>query len=57
MQRCQDKAQEGLSLEPTEKEIEKAQSKLAECAADCAQEYAKQVPKMQKDIVAQLHAL
>lgn len=37
MQRCQDKAQEGLPASPSPKEIEKAQSLLAGCAADCAQ--------------------
>ena len=37
MQRCQDRAQETLSASPSPKEIEKAQSLLAKCAADCAQ--------------------
>lgn len=51
VQRCQDKAQEGLSTSPTERDVEKAQVKLAECAADCAQEYERQIPKLQKDII------
>lgn len=36
-QRCQDKAQEGLSATPSQKEIDKAQKGLANCLADCAQ--------------------
>lgn len=36
-QRCQDKAQEGLSATPSQKEIDKAQKQLANCLADCAQ--------------------
>eukprot|EP00887_Chlorella_sp_A99_P007707 scaffold20.g7707.t1 len=42
VQRCQDKAQEALPAQPSEKEIAKAQLALAECIADCAQEYEKQ---------------
>ena len=54
VQRCQDKAQEQLPSQPSPKDIEKAQALLANCAADCAVEYEKQVPKLQKDVVQRL---
>ncbi|EFN54999.1 hypothetical protein CHLNCDRAFT_134813 [Chlorella variabilis] len=57
VQRCQDKAQEQLSATPSQKEVEKAQKLLSTCAADCAQEYEKQVPKLHKDITARLQQL
>ena len=57
MQRCQDKAQETLSAAPSAKDIEKAQGMLASCAADCAQEYERQVPKLQKDIQQRISQL
>lgn len=34
-----------------------AQDKLAECAADCAQEYERQIPKLQRDIVDRLKTI
>ncbi len=54
IQRCQDKAQEMLSANPSEKEINKAQDFLANCAADCAVEYEKQIPKLQTTIADRL---
>jgi 5'-deoxynucleotidase YfbR-like HD superfamily hydrolase len=54
VQRCKDKAQELLPASPKEKDIAKAQDKLASCAADCAQEYERQVPKLQAAIVERL---
>ncbi|PRW57344.1 hypothetical protein C2E21_4029 [Chlorella sorokiniana] len=56
-QRCQDKAQEGLSATPSQKEIDKAQKGLANCLADCAQEYERQVPKLKTDIEARIKQL
>lgn len=49
--RCQDKAQETLPPQPSEKDIAKAQDKLANCAADCAVEYEKLIPKLQANII------
>ncbi|KAL6780528.1 hypothetical protein F751_1365 [Auxenochlorella protothecoides] len=54
VQRCQDAAQESLPIKPSEKDIARAQDKLANCAADCAQEYERQIPKLEKSIVEQL---
>lgn len=55
IQRCQDKAQEMLtSANPSDKEMQKAQDYLANCAADCAQDYEKQIPKLQSQIVDRL---
>ena len=54
VQRCQDKAQELLPAAPSEKDVAKAQGKLAACAADCAQEYELQVPKLQAIIVGRI---
>jgi hypothetical protein len=54
VQRCQDKAQENLPASPSERDIRKAQDLLANCAADCAQEYERQMPKLQKTIVDRL---
>ena len=33
------------------------QDKLANCAADCADEYRQQVPKLQKDIIERLKTI
>ncbi|PSC72301.1 ATP synthase subunit mitochondrial [Micractinium conductrix] len=57
VQRCQDKAQEQLSATPSEKEIAAAQGSLAECAANCAGEYQKQVPKVSKDLISRLQQI
>lgn len=57
IQRCQDKAQDSLPVQPSEKDVAKAQEKLAACAADCAQEHEKQVPKLQAGIVHQMKQL
>ena len=57
VQRCQDTAQELLPAKPSEKDIAKAQDKLASCAADCAQEYERQVPKLQASLVERLKQL
>ena len=57
IQRCQDKAQEMLSANPSEKEINKAQDFLANCAADCAVEYEKQIPKLKDTIAERLKQL
>ena len=54
VQRCQDKAQELLSPQPSDKDIARAQDALASCAADCATEYQKQIPKLQADVVERL---
>ena len=48
--RCQDKAQEGLPPAPSERDVARAQEGLAACAADCAVEYERLVPKLQADI-------
>ena len=53
-QRCQDKAQELLPSQPAERDVERAQAALASCAADCAVEYEKQIPRLQKEIVGRL---
>jgi hypothetical protein len=45
--RCQDKAQEGLPPAPGERDMARAQEGLAACAADCAVEYERLVPKLQ----------
>ena len=57
IQRCQDKAQERLSANPSEKEITKAQDFLANCAADVAQDYEKQIPKLQATLADRLKQL
>jgi len=57
VQRCQDKAQELLPPKPSDKDVAKAQGVLANCAADCAQEYERQVPKLQANIIERLKQL
>jgi hypothetical protein len=52
--RCQDSAQESLPVNPTDKDVMKAQDVLANCAANCAQEYEKQIPKLQATIIDKL---
>ena len=54
IQRCQDSAQESLPVNPSDKDVAKAQDKLANCAAACAQEYEKQIPKLQASIIDKL---
>lgn len=54
VQRCQDSAQESLPVSPSDKDVAKAQTKLAECAANCAQEYERQIPKLQSSIIERL---
>ena len=57
IQRCQDKAQEMLSASPSQKEVDKAQEFMANCAADVAQDYQKQIPKLQTQIIETLKKL
>ena len=47
-------AQETLSASPTDREVAKAQGRLADCVGDCATEYSKQLPKLKTDILAQI---
>ncbi|BDA40906.1 probable protein FAM136A [Coccomyxa sp. Obi] len=54
MQRCQDLAQESLPPNPTEKDIFKAQDKLANCLANCAVEYEGKLDAFKVDIASQL---
>jgi hypothetical protein len=54
VQRCQDAAQESLPVSPSDKDITKAQEALANCAANCAEEYEKQIPKLQATLVDKL---
>lgn len=54
IQRCQDRAQEMLPATPSDKDVAKAQDFLANCAADCAQEYERQIPKLQAQIADRL---
>ena len=57
VQRCQDSAQESLPSQPKDSDVSKAQDKLANCAADCAVEYERQIPKMQRGLVDRLPRL
>ncbi len=54
VQRCQDAAQESLPVNPSDKDVTKAQDALANCAANCAQEYEKQIPKLQQTLADKL---
>lgn len=54
IQRCQDRAQEMLPASPSDKDVAKAQDFMANCAADCAQEYERQIPKLQAQIADRL---
>lgn len=54
VQRCQDAAQESLPVSPSDKDVTKAQEALANCAANCAEEYEKQIPKLQATLVDKL---
>ena len=56
VKRCQDAAQESLPVNPSDSDIVKAQDSLAHCAANCAQEYEKQIPKLQSSIIEKLKA-
>lgn len=56
VKRCQDAAQESLPVTPSDSDIVKAQDSLANCAANCAQEYEKQIPKLQSSIIEKLNA-
>jgi hypothetical protein len=56
VKRCQDAAQESLPVNPSDSDIVKAQDSLAHCAANCAQEYEKQIPKLQSSIIEKLNA-
>ena len=49
--------QETLPVSPTEADVAKAQSRLADCVGDCAAEYGKQLPKLKADIHAQIKQL
>ncbi|EIE26502.1 hypothetical protein COCSUDRAFT_52353 [Coccomyxa subellipsoidea C-169] len=54
MERCQDLAQESVPPNPTEKDIFKAQDKLANCLAGCAEEYEGKLEPFKIDVAAQL---
>ena len=56
VKRCQDAAQESLPVNPSDSDIVKAQDSMAHCAANCAQEYEKQIPKLQSSIIEKLNA-
>ncbi|GAB4819062.1 hypothetical protein N2152v2_006108 [Parachlorella kessleri] len=57
MQRCQDQVQDSLPSSPSEKDIAKAQDKLANCFADCAEEYTRQIPRLERDITDRLKTI
>ncbi|CAK0755652.1 hypothetical protein CVIRNUC_002391 [Coccomyxa viridis] len=57
LQRCQDQVQESVPSEPSEKDIQKAQGKLAVCFANCAEEYEGKLDKLKVDIAADLSRL
>ena len=57
IQRCQDSAQESLPSQPKDSDVSKAQDKLANCAADCAAEYERQIPKLQRGISDRLSSI
>ncbi|KAF8058071.1 FAM136A [Scenedesmus sp. PABB004] len=52
--RCDDQARDSLPAEPKDKDIERAQARVAACMDGCADEYAGKVPKLKADIQAKL---
>ncbi|KAK9841274.1 hypothetical protein WJX74_002993 [Apatococcus lobatus] len=52
--RCQDTVQEKLDPSPSQQQIGALQMELANCMADCAGTYEKQIPKLERDLMQSL---